>query len=87
MTALLAQGFFIVLAVAVTVGAVAFTAWLGVILVTAAWALTGLGMRMCGWQAMSRRSEAARGRFLEVCSRVAPLPRMGRISPYEGGPG
>ncbi|MBM3219608.1 MAG: hypothetical protein FJZ38_13205 [Candidatus Rokubacteria bacterium] len=68
-------------------GALCFVVWAVALLALVGWRGVGLGLRSLGWQVMSQRSEHARMRFMELFSRVAPLPRMSRISPYEGGPG
>ena len=77
----------ILVGIGVIFGALCFAAWFTALIVAGGWRLVGLGLRSIGWQTMSQRSESARMRFMELFSRLVPLPRMSRISPYEGGPG
>ena len=78
--------FLTLVAIGVMFGAVCFVAWVTILLVVPGWRVVGLGLRGAGWGAMSQRSEGARLRFVELSSRVAPLPHIRRVSPYEGPP-
>ena len=83
---LLVRAFIGLVTLGLILGALCFVAWVAVVVVALAWRLFSLGARSLGWPALSGRSEAARGRFVEIVSAVAPMPHVRKVSPYEGGP-